>query len=1595
VNSASASTSEILSEACVSPTFEGTLQLAHDWVKQSTETREQKCAVSPPESQPCDPSKFYFELDEDQGYFKLFWDLNDRFNDTWHIGLQLGTCGWGSGTVCKNYDPITGSCPSLPFPEKLKQDQCPIVSGVSLSSNATTQKPAGYQSKNNLNFNFTSTGSGTSATNNTSNFLVKNTESILQGWSHTYNRRIIIEEDGSIYALKKEGQKVLFTLDSSQDFSTSDYKDFLPDLDLTDVLKQHINDAGEITGWTLIKGDNSSEKYTSNGVLFEIADANKFVSTLSYENGLLKTVTGPFGRELNFEYEDGLISKLIDPAGTITDFKYTSNKLKKVTYPDTRFIEYLYEDDNNPLLITGVIQNGVQTEFYTYDLKGRIKTSSQADGVNKLEIEYDGEDSKTVRDALGSEQTYTFKKILGVPKVVNITGDGCSTCGDNIKRKEYYAFGSLKLTEDAKGKITKFVYLLEDPDLLRTKIDAVGTELERTTQIGWYRHSRLLESISVLSSGKYTKLDYNSDNQIESIKIVDSKPNDSQITTFDYHENKLLKSIDGPRLDVDDITYFEYDTQGNRIEIRNALGHITQLQNHDAHGKARTIIDPNELVTTIKYDEVGRIKQTTTGIETTIYTYDPVFGLLETIKSADDNELTLSYNDAKQLTQIKDQHGNTITFHPDKMGNTEKTEVKDSDGTLVSTTTQIFNKKSQLEKILSGEGQIQGLTYDELGNIETNHLISDNAQPDDKQNTQYFYDILNRQDKIIDAKDGVTQFTYDNNDNLKTLTDPNENTTYYDYDGFDNLKKQDSPDTGVTIFTYDLANNIKTQLDNKQQLTVYEYDALNRVTDITYQDGQTEHYDYDQGSFAEGRLSQVTSNTLNSNIVYKMTYNSMGRVETSTQTVDSHTASLTYGYNNKGQLESLIYPSGKELTYGYSNGEMVSISIDGTPLISNIKYEAFGPVKAWDWSNGLKHSKAFDLSGRLESHSLNQDTRTIGYSDANEIKKITDSVGSRDYSYDDLHRLVSGTHLGQSLLYDYDANSNRLLSSVDGEQTDYVVDTTSNQITQVGDNTIDYDLNGNITVEGTKSYAYDAKNRFINFNDGQVLYSHNTTGLRVKKAFRTSSSNAATDVITKSIGNHIDDSFTGSNYTDILRRADNTWASNGQGTAYIEGNQANLFGGIALSQTVGTLMEDESYTLNAKLTQGEISVSSGGSKIVNIRYGFGQNLYITAVGLDKALNVNTPIFKDKLDVHVTWKAGEVLVVVTGTDGIEYTTGAITNSNITVGQEQGVELRDYFSNFYTQIFGQTVYIDDITVVASDTRVAPEPSSQDKLYHYNDAGLLTTEFDGYGNVLLEHIYLGSTPIAVIKGGTTYFVHTDHLGTPRSITRKNNTVVWGWESKPFGDDKVRDLIGLEYNLRHPGQYFDQESELFYNWNRTYNPETGRYLESDPIGLNGGLNTYGYVGGNPNSFVDPNGLSAKDVEQIIRTINDSVTYMNDNKLRLEDPYTNNLCRKAPWFAGCDDPNKLKDCGEQTEYTNIQLRNGKYDDNWYFLVNAGFGHAWGVAVSSNPSDPKIHFDPRSDQISLDAPCSSCEPWFGDTNYNDDNPFLVPPPKKK
>ena len=143
--------------------------------------------------------------------------------------------------------------------------------------------------------------------------------------------------------------------------------------------------------------------------------------------------------------------------------------------------------------------------------------------------------------------------------------------------------------------------------------------------------------------------------------------------------------------------------------------------------------------------------------------------------------------------------------------------------------------------------------------------------------------------------------------------------------------------------------------------------------------------------------------------------------------------------------------------------------------------------------------------------------------------------------------------------------------------------------------------------------------------------------------------------------------------------------------------------------------------------------------------------------------------------------------------------------------------------------------------------------------DESGHALGDYDSTSARIRETIWMDGMPVGVLNGstGTLAYIEPDQLGTPRvAIDGTSNAAVWNWSpiNDPFGETQPTGSLSL--NLRMPGQSYDAESGLNYNYFRDYDAGTGRYVESDPIGLDGGISTYGYVDGNPLSEWDPYGL-------------------------------------------------------------------------------------------------------------------------------------------
>ena len=166
----------------------------------------------------------------------------------------------------------------------------------------------------------------------------------------------------------------------------------------------------------------------------------------------------------------------------------------------------------------------------------------------------------------------------------------------------------------------------------------------------------------------------------------------------------------------------------------------------------------------------------------------------------------------------------------------------------------------------------------------------------------------------------------------------------------------------------------------------------------------------------------------------------------------------------------------------------------------------------------------------------------------------------------------------------------------------------------------------------------------------------------------------------------------------------------------------------------------------------------------------------------------------------------------------------------------------------QVRGQYTYN------AKGQRVTKEASGSLEIFHYDMFGALIGESITSGTFTAEYIYLNKKPIALASSTDIFFVHADHLRTPAAMTDEAGNPVWEIEPRPFGTGSTTGTESL--NLRFPGQYFDEETSLHYNYFRDYVPGLGRYLQADPLGLAAGINPYIYVRNNPLILSDPFGL-------------------------------------------------------------------------------------------------------------------------------------------
>jgi len=823
------------------------------------------------------------------------------------------------------------------------------------------------------------------------------------------------------------------------------------------------------TTWTLTDPDDTVETYsevilgtlaTNESLLTSIKARNGYTQTLHY-NGFnqLASVTDSYGRTLTFTYNsDGTLSTMTTPDNNNFVYAYNSNKTlawiaSPVDVNGGYTYSYFYENAALPNALTGVSDKyGERNDTWTYDASGRGLTSHQGTGADLTTVAYNADGTTTVTNALGVTDTYTFTTLQFVPKVTQVSRAATSNTAAATRTFTYDADGYMASTTDWNGNKTTYVNNAHGAPT--TINEAVGTSAARTTTIS-YDPAFVHLPHQIVTTGLTTTFAYDTSGNLHTRTDTDtttqtvpySTHGQTRTWTFTYN-NFLLASVQSPRTDVTSITNFGYDSTGALASITDALGHVTRITAHTGGGYPQTIVDPNNVTTTLGYDGQMRLTtrtvNTSTGALTTQYNY--WFGdLLFNVTLPDRSLLNSSPDTALRPLNFVDNYGNTVTFTLDALGDATQVNITDPGNNLKRQHSATFDSLGRMLTDVGGVGQTTTYSYDNNGNALT---IKD---PLNHTTTQVF-DALNRVAKSTDANGGVTTISYDVHNRPLTVADPNGNITSYVYDGFGGVIQQTSPDSGTTVYHYDAGRNLTSKTDAASVVTNYTYDKLDRVLTTTYPADSTLNiaFTYDQSGtgfgFGIGRLTSVTDAAGS----LSRSYDERGNLLTEKRVNGGNTLTTAYTYDKASRVSSITYPSGATVTYTRDDaGKVVAVPFSATgadaQFVGWFAHLPFGPVNSINYNNGDLARFGFDADYRLTTLAYNTYQSvpyfkwTYNYDAANNVSSITDSITSANnqtFGYDLLNRLTSASSTGTygNLTWSYDKNGN-LLSKLAGGTT--------------------------------------------------------------------------------------------------------------------------------------------------------------------------------------------------------------------------------------------------------------------------------------------------------------------------------------------------------------------------------------------------------------------------------------------------------------------------------------------------------------------------------------------------------------------------------
>ncbi|UJB18449.1 MULTISPECIES: RHS repeat-associated core domain-containing protein [Lysobacter] len=680
------------------------------------------------------------------------------------------------------------------------------------------------------------------------------------------------------------------------------------------------------------------------------------------------------------------------------------------------------------------------------------------------------------------------------------------------------------------------------------------------------------------------------------------------------------------------------------------------------------------------------------------------------------------------------------------------------------------------------------------------HGANNNSEADDRITRIEYWPT--GQIKKSTLPDGTSiAYAYDAAQRLTDITDNAGNRIHYTLDNEGNRIKEDTRTSAGALKrtlsrVYNTLGQLRANQDASQNATIYRYDGRGN------QDRTTD---------ALGRLTDQS-------------YDPLNRLVKTLQDVGGLNVETKYEYDALDRLTKVTDPKGLDTVYAYNGfGDQTRLTSPDTG-ITNYTYNAAGKVATKQDANDPEpHRYTYDALNR---------PKTVSYTAA--------GGPGVEYDYDTVNSVCTA---GETF-----AIGRVTAMRTDGTELKYCYDRFGQVVRKV--QTVD-------SKSLTLRYAYTLGGQLsaMTYPDGAVAHYVRDSQGRIKEVDVTPAGGVRMVLLS------------GSSYEPFGPVAGWTYG-NGRTLArtYDQDYRAKSIydpssGGLSLHygyNSVGELTELKDGLQSATLAKydydslGRVTTTRDGPTGTPLEtYGYdgtGNRISLLSSGV-------TDTYVYPVDSH---RLTNVAGVARGYDIVGNTTsiGGIakefvynSNGRMTQVKQGGVVKAVYRYN------------------ARGERVASTTSIGSAYTLYDEAGNWVGNYDTNGRPEQQATWIDAAPVGVLSGAgaaqKVRYIESDHLGTPRNVIDPDrNVVIWSWDAKGeiFGNstpnqDPDIDGAGFVFDSRFAGQQFDSASGLVYNYFRDYDPSSGRYIQSDPIGLRGGIGTYPYVASSPLLFNDPTG--------------------------------------------------------------------------------------------------------------------------------------------